>query len=428
MISHAIYILTLFPCNPPRVSFPLPREGLGVGLLMLLQISTSALAEALTAVSKAMSAKNPIAILDDALLSCENGKYYITGGSTDASLRMPIEVNLMKGNFEPIMLPLNLLNSSLALMPDVPVVFDVTTVADGYSVKCEYQGKGEQKGRFSFTTQSGKDYPQPVVPEEVKVSFVTTPANLLAPLTAAADFTHKKLDSSPMYNVAICVNCEGYDVVATDGHKLYRYTHQAGVGFATGEGVAVSPDGKLAHHDILILPQVVGAITHAFRKEENICVTANDQKIIFSANGIRLTLSAREGKYPNYNGVIPKANQYSVTLNRKETMEALKRVNVFASVTTNLIILSANGLLINIAGQDVDYSRASSEDICVINTNLPSGYKIGLNVQMLMRLVANVTTENVRLLLDDPTRPVLIKDDDDNANVTMLTMPMIVEN
>ena len=87
--------------------------------MFLLQISTSALAECLTTVAKAMTSKAPLVILDDALLSCEDGKYFITGGSNDATMKMPIEVNLMKGTFEPIMLPHKLLSQTLNLMPDV---------------------------------------------------------------------------------------------------------------------------------------------------------------------------------------------------------------------------------------------------------------------------------------------------------------------
>ena len=59
--------------------------------MFLLQISTSALADCLQAVSKAMTSKAPLVILDDALLTCEDGKYFIIGGSNDASLKMPIE-------------------------------------------------------------------------------------------------------------------------------------------------------------------------------------------------------------------------------------------------------------------------------------------------------------------------------------------------
>lgn len=393
---------------------------------MLLQISTSALADALTAVSKAMYAKNSIMILDNALLSCENGKYYITGGSTDTCLRMPIEVNLMKGNFEPIMLPLALLNQSLALLPDVPIVFDVTPAGKGYSVKCEYSGKGEQKGRFSFTAESGKDYPMMNVSGDTLVDFTVETTYLLPPLVACADFTEKKLDNSPLFNLTVCASCEGYDVVGTNGHRLYKYSHEVGAGFASGEGVKVQPDGQLMQQHIMMLPQVVSALAYAFRKQERICVSMTGNTIIYSSDGIRMMITAREGKYPNYNSVIPFESQYKVVLNRKELTEALKRVNLFASAATNLIKLTANGLLINIGAEDIDYSRASSEDIVIIDSNLPSDFKVGINASHFLRLVNNVTTENVRLLFNSPSQPILIKDDDDNTNVTMLVMPMLL--
>ena len=139
--------------------------------MFLLQISTSALADCLQAVSKAMTSKAPLVILDDALLTCEDGKYFIIGGSNDASLKMPIEVNLMKGTFEPIMLPHKLLSQTLNLMPDVPVVYNIEPTGESYSVKCEYSGRGEQKGRFSFTCDSGAGYPIIKPKDEILAQF-----------------------------------------------------------------------------------------------------------------------------------------------------------------------------------------------------------------------------------------------------------------
>lgn len=393
--------------------------------MTLLQISTSALAECLAAVSKAMSNKSPLVILDDALLSCEDGKYYITGGSNDISLRMPIEVNLMKGTFEPIMLPHRLLSQTLNLMPDVPVVFNVEPTGDNYSVKCEYSGKGEQKGRFSFTCTSGKSYPIMKPDKDIRAQFTAEQKDFLPPLVASSGFVAPN-DLMVTSKSDIRINAEGYDIVGSDGHVLYKFAHHVGTGFATGSKMKVAEGGELDFCDILLTPRAISALAYAFRKQEEINITYTGSHVILTSGDIRLSAVAQEGRFVNYNAVIPKEQPYAITVNKKEIMEALKRINVFANANTNAVWVRANGLLLTIGADDIDYSRASSEDVMLLESTLPEGYKISANVQHLLRLFSQVSTENIRLFLSEPNRAFLVKDDDNNTPVTQLGMPMIL--
>lgn len=393
--------------------------------MTLLQISTSALAECLAAVSKAMSNKSPLVILDDALLSCEDGRYYITGGSNDISLRMPIEVNLMKGTFEPIMLPHRLLSQTLNLMPDVPVVFNVEPTGDNYSVKCEYSGKGEQKGRFSFTCTSGKSYPIMKPDKDILAQFTAEQKDFLPPLVASSGFVAQN-DLMVTSKSDIRINAEGYDIVGSDGHVLYKFAHHVGTGFATGSKMKVAEDGELDFCDILLTPRAISALAYAFRKQEEINITYTGSHVILTSGDIRLSAVAQEGRFVNYNAVIPKEQPYAITVNKKEIMEALKRINVFANANTNAVWVRANGLLLTIGADDIDYSRASSEDVMLLESTLPEGYKISANVQHLLRLFSQVSTENIRLFLSEPNRAFLVKDDDNNTPVTQLGMPMIL--
>lgn len=393
--------------------------------MTLLQISTSALAECLAAVSKAMSNKSPLVILDDALLSCEDGKYYITGGSNDISLRMPIEVNLMKGTFEPIMLPHRLLSQTLNLMPDVPVVFNVEPTGDNYSVKCEYSGKGEQKGRFSFTCTSGRSYPIMKPDKDILAQFTAEQKDFLPPLVASSGFVAPN-DLMVTSKSDIRINAEGYDIVGSDGHVLYKFAHHVGTGFATGSKMKVAEGGELDFCDILLTPRTISALAYAFRKQEEINITYTGSHVILTSGDIRLSAVAQEGRFVNYNAVIPKEQPYAITVNKKEIMEALKRINVFANANTNAVWVRANGLLLTIGADDIDYSRASSEDVMLLESTLPEGYKISANVQHLLRLFSQVSTENIRLFLSEPNRAFLVKDDDNNTPVTQLGMPMIL--
>ena len=183
---------------------------------------------------------------------------------------------------------------------------------------------------------------------------------------------------------------------------------------------------ELNYSDILLTPHAISALANAFRKQEEVSVTYVGSHVIFEANDIRFTVVAPEGRFPNYNSVIPTNQPYSVTVNKKEIIEALKRINVFANANTNAIWMRSNGMLLTIGADDIDYSRASSEDVVLNECTLPEGYKISANVTHLLRLFSQVSTENIRILFADPRRAYLVKDDDDNTPVTQLGMPMIL--
>jgi DNA polymerase-3 subunit beta len=301
----------------------------------------------------------------------------------------------------------------------------VEPTGDNYSVKCEYSGKGEQKGRFSFTCTSGKNYPVMKPDKDILAEFTAEQKDFLPPLVASSGFVHPN-DLMVTSKSDIRINAEGYDIVGSDGHVLYKFAHNVGTGFATGSKMGIAGDGELDYCDILLTPRTISALAYAFRKQEEINVTYTGSHVILTSGDIRLTVVAPEGKFVNYNSVIPKEQPYAVTVNKKEIMEALKRINVFANANTNAVWVRANGLLLTIGADDIDYSRASSEDVMLLESTLPEGYKISANVQHLLRLFAQVSTENIRLFLSEPNRAFLVKDDDNNTPVTQLGMPMIL--
>ena len=292
-------------------------------------------------------------------------------------------------------------------------------------MKCEYSGRGEQKGRFSFTCDSGAGYPIIKPKDEILAQFTVATKDLIAPLTAASGFVSDN-DIQVINKADIHVDAEGYDIVGTNGHTLYKYVFHEGTGFATGTNCGVSENGSLNYSDILLTPHAISALANAFRKQEEVSVTYVGSHVIFEANDIRFTVVAPEGRFPNYNSVIPTNQPYSVTVNKKEIIEALKRINVFANANTNAIWMRSNGMLLTIGADDIDYSRASSEDVVLNECTLPEGYKISANVTHLLRLFSQVSTENIRILFADPRRAYLVKDDDDNTPVTQLGMPMIL--
>ena len=100
-----------------------------------------------------------------------------------------------------------------------------------------------------------------------------------------------------------------------------------------------------------------------------------------------------EGRYPNYNSVIPQDNPHKVTIDRQMLISALRRVSVFSSQASSLIKLRLSENQIQISAQDIDFSTSAEETlICQYAGNAMS---IGFKSTFLIDILNNLTAQEV---------------------------------
>jgi DNA polymerase-3 subunit beta len=133
-----------------------------------------------------------------------------------------------------------------------------------------------------------------------------------------------------------------------------------------------------------------------------------------------------EGRYPNYNGVIPKENPYRITVDRLLFLNALKRVTVFSNSASSLIKLNITPNSIFISAQDIDFSTSAEETIACVYDGV--SMSIGFKGTYLIEIVNNILSEEVVLELADPSRAGLILpvENEDKEDLLMLLMPMML--
>ena len=134
-----------------------------------------------------------------------------------------------------------------------------------------------------------------------------------------------------------------------------------------------------------------------------------------------------EGRYPNYNAVIPESNPYSATVDRLALASALKRVSVFCNQSSGLVKVELNNNTLRLTGQDNE-EAASVEEFkrCKYSKNPIS---IGFSCQFLWESANILNDEELTIEVADPSRPGVIRPAQENAEdeVLMLLMPMRVE-
>ena len=135
-----------------------------------------------------------------------------------------------------------------------------------------------------------------------------------------------------------------------------------------------------------------------------------------------------EGRFPNYNAVIPQANQNIVTVDRQTMLNACKRVAVFANNGTAQLRLALSENQIKISAQDIDFSTSAEETISCNYNGTPMA--IGFKAPFLIDLLGSIASADVLLKLADPARAGLLVpvENEENEDVLMLLMPMLLND
>ena len=201
--------------------------------------------------------------------------------------------------------------------------------------------------------------------------------------------------------------------VATDAHKLVRYRRTDSQ--ATGSSAFILPKKPLN----LLKSNLSG--------KEEVVIEYNESNAVFKFNDLVLICRLIDGKYPNYEAVIPKDNPNVLTIDRLQFLSSIKRVSIFANKTTHQVKLKLVGSELSLSAEDVDFANEANERLtCNYNGD---DMEIGFNSRFLMEMLINIDTAEVRLEMSEPSRAGLLMPavkDNESEDVLMLVMPVML--
>ena len=396
---------------------------------MKLQTQSSrALHAALNKSAKCIGSKNTIAILDNVLLTRnECGQFFLTSSTTEAQLTIPAPLTLCGGKFDkPIVLPIKMLSSLLGTLPDCVVTLDV--VEDGQTFTVEYctgSGDNVKSGKAKMAYLSGDEYPRMLLPKSEASTIISLPGQLFRSVIDTAD-KFVQIDELRPTLSSLCVDIadDRSEVIfaATDGHVLTKITHnndpQKGGSdfFRKGE-----PCKTLIHRNYF-------RTLSAFDGCEEISIENDGNTIRFSSGDIELICKHMEGKYPNYNGVIPKSNPYFVVFEKKEMIDILRRVSLFSNSASNLVKVEKNGIFINVSASDMDFAMSGEDQVLISNAECPDNFRIGLKSSAFQTCINSIPSDTIRMQLLDSMHAVVLTADTPAPKVMTLVMPMMMND
>ena len=374
---------------------------------MKFVVSSTELLSHLAAISKVISSKSTMPILDNFLFRITENSLTITASDLESTLITHMELDNMEGEGI-IAVPAKLLTDTLKEFPEQPLTFQMDTDTYGIEIFSD-------NGKFSIVGQNGEDFPElPAINEElasaVNVNHKVLQKGIEKTLFATADDELRPV----MNGIFVEISSDFMSFVASDAHKLVRYRRK---------------DASSEFDSSFILPKKPAALLKNLLPKEDFDVKLefDDKNAVFTLTNYTLICRLVEGNYPSYNSVIPTNNPNKMIIDRLAFYNTVKRVSVFSNQASNLIKLNISDSMLVVSAQDIDFSISAVERLnCEYEGD---EMEIGFKSTFLQEILTNLSGSDVKMELSDPTRAGLLlpaETDDEDEDVLMLLMPMMI--
>ena len=372
---------------------------------MKFDVSSSNLFSRLQAVSRVIVQKNSLKILEDVLFELNGNQLTMTASDGETTIRTSMEVEGAEGGGK-VAFDAKLFLDTLREFPEQPLTFVIDEQNFGLNIT-------SANGNYSFVGENGNEYPEMPLEEADGHSFVMESDRLLDAINKTIFCTADDELRPVMNGIYFDLRPEYLAMVATDAHRLVKLLRP---GIKSEEAIQ------------FILPKKPAALLKNVLAKEtgDVTISCGAKNVRFAFGRVLMVCRQIEGKFPNYDAVIPQNNQNVVTVDRLTMYNACKRVSVFANSNTSQIKLALSENSIRISAQDIDFSTSAEETIACSYEGMPMA--IGFKAPFLIEILGLLTSQEVGFQLADPARAGLIlpSEDAEDEKLLILLMPMLL--
>ena len=368
-------------------------------------VSSTYLLKQLQVLGGVINSSNTLPILDNFLFDIDHTKLTVSASDLETTMSSTLDIESdSKGS---VAIPARLLLDTLKTFPEQPLTF---VVEDNNTVEIS-----SNHGKYALAYADGNEFPKAVALEDP--SSTTISGDILATAISKTIFAAGNDDLRPvMSGVFFQFSTDSLTFVATDAHKLVKYTR---------EDVSASQVAEfiMPKKPLNLLKGILAA------SDENVTIEYNDSNAKFTFENTELICRLIDGKYPNYEAVIPKENPNKLSIDRTQFLNSVKRVSIFSNKTTHQIRLKIAGAELNISAEDIDYSNKAEERLTCDYQG--DDMQIGFNSRFLTEMLNNLNASEVQLEMSMPNRAgILTPVDglDEGEHVTMLVMPVMLNS
>ncbi|MBE9481205.1 MAG: DNA polymerase III subunit beta [Bacteroidetes bacterium] len=368
-------------------------------------VSSSVLLKNLQALSGVLNPSNTLPILDDFLFELKDKTLQITASDLETTMTVTVPLTMSE---EPgiITIPAKILLDTLKTFTDIPITFTINVENMGVEISA-----GE--GKYKLSGHKSDEYPQTPLLENA--TSLSINSSILVSAFNKTIFATGNDELRPVMSGVFCeLTPDDITFVATDAHKLVRYRRT---------------DAKSENSVSFILPKKpLNQLKNILLGDDFPVKIEYDQtNALFEFENVTLICRLIDGKYPNYEAVIPTENPNVLITNRSILLNTIKRIAIFANQSTHQVRFKISGQELILSAEDIDFSNEATERLSCNYEG--EDMEIGFNSRFFQEMLNNIDNEDVRIEMSAPNRAGLIlpvDNENKDEDILMLVMPVML--
>jgi len=368
-------------------------------------VSSSLLLKNLQSIIGVINTSNTLPILDDFLFDLKDDALVITSSDLETTMSVTLKPDKALQNGS-IAIPAKILVDTLKTFADIPVSFTINEDNQGIEISA-----GD--GKYKLAGHKSDEYPR--VPSLESTTSIELTSSLLSQAINKTLFATGNDELRLVLSGVFCeLSPEDITFVATDAHKLVKYKRT---------------DAKSNESASFILPKKpLNLLKNIITGQDMpVSIEYNRTNAFFSFQNVHLVCRLIDGKYPNYDAVIPTENPNKLTIDRNALLTTIRRVAIFANQSTHQVRFKLSGKELVLSSEDLDFSKESKDRLTCDYEG--DDLEIGFNSKFLIEMLNNIDTEEVRLEMSAPNRAGIllpVNQENKNEDILMLVMPVML--
>ena len=368
-------------------------------------VNSTALLKELLKLNDVISSNNTLPILDNFLFEISSNKMSIV--ASDLETTMISSISVESDTDGKVTIPARILIDTLKTFSNQPLTFLIDS--ETFSIEMS-----SEMGNYKLAGQNAEEFPK--TPALSSSSSTTIKGEVLVNAINKTLFASGNDELRPVMSGMYCeFSSEKTTFVATDAHKLVKHNR-----------TDISTDNSAS----FILPKKpLNILKNNLDEDSEITLEYNDTNALFTFNNLIIICRLIDGKYPNYDAVIPKENPNKLTINTSELLSSIKRVSIYANKTTHQIRFKVAGSELQITSEDLDFANKAEERlVCQYEGE---DMEIGFNSKFVIEMLNNIGAEQISIEMSAPNRAGIIlplDGQEEGENTLMLVMPVMLNS
>lgn len=368
---------------------------------MKFTISSGTLQKHLNLATGAIAANPVVPILENFVFKVQAKELIIM--ATDLETSVVTRVEIQADEDFSVAVPAKLITDTLKALPEQPITLEVD---DRHGIQLT-----SQYGKYKLAGGDAADFPQ--LPEAKDVEQLSMSVQVLERAISKTLFATTTDELRPaMMGVFFEVDGSSVNFVATDAHKLVKFTANELTGDASG--------------NFIVPRKGLNLLKTAIHGDGEVTMSFNKKHVFFQIGTTMVTCLLINANFPDYNNVIPRDNPKTLSVERADVQSSLRRIALYANRTTNQVQLDLAPGSLNLQGRDIDYNSEATEQLTCTYDGEP--IKIAFNAKFLLEMLGALNSEFVTMKFSEPNRAAIMLPgiEEENEETLMLVMPVMV--